>query len=310
LNPAATIIVPIYNTEKYIRKCLESIMSQSFRDIEILCIDDNSSDHSVEIVESLQAQDLRIKLVRHQLNLGPGAARNTGIRLSTAPYVAFVDSDDYVSPLMMEKSYHYAAEGGDDIIIFGFDKVDESGTLLSTYLPQEGYIDSEEPPSNLFSFTNPSVCNKLWKKSLFVENKIFFPDRQHYSDLATTPRLLFKARRVGLVREALYKYLKRLGSITNTHSAKHILDYIRTFDLLKEFLINEGVFEVYKKQFESAVRAHILYHAMQVHEGTIGHAQERQYLKHLLLLRDSYLKFDDEVRVLSADELLTKLTWP
>lgn len=284
-------------------------MSQSLRDIEILCVDDNSSDHSVEIVKSLQAQDLRIKLVHHQDNLGEGAARNTGIQLSTAPYVAFVDSDDYISPLMIEKSHNYAAEGGYDIIIFGFVEVDESGNILSTHLPQEGYIDFKKPSSNLFSLTNPGVCNKLWKKSLFVENKILFPDRQLYSDLATTPRLLFKARRVRFIREVFYTYLKRLGSITNSHSAKHILDHIRTFDLLKEFLINEGVFDEYKEQFESAVRGHVLYHAMQVHKGKIGHEEERQYLRHLLLLRDSYLKFDDEVRALSVDELLTKLTW-
>ena len=286
MNPAVTVIVPIYNTEKYIRKCLESIMSQSFQDIEILCIDDNSGDHSVEIVKSLQAQDLRIKLVHHQFNLGLGAALNTGIKLSTAPYVAFVDSDDYISPFMIEKSYNYAVEGRYDIIIFGFVEVDESGNILSTHLPQEGYIDFKEPPGNIFFLTNPGVWNKLWKKSLFVENKIFFPDRQYFSDLATTPRLLFKARRVYFIREVFYKYLKRLGSITNTYSAKHILDHIRTFDLLKEFLINEEVFGAYKEQFKSAVKGHILYHATQVHKGKIEHEQERQYLRHLLLLRE------------------------
>jgi glycosyltransferase involved in cell wall biosynthesis len=283
-------------------------MNQSFRDIEILCIDDCSSDHSVEIVKSLQTRDSRIKLVHHQFNLGPGGARNTGIQLSTAPYAAFVDSDDYISPAMIEKSYNCAAEGDYDVIIFGYVAVDESGNILSTHLPQEGDIDLRESRRNIFFLTNPSVCNKLWKKSLFVENKIFFPNQLYYDDLATTPRLLLKARRVRFIREGFYKYLKRLGSITNTYGAKNVLDYIRVFDLLKEFLINEGVFDVYKEEFESAVRGQIYYHALTVLKRKIGHEEERQYLRHLLLLKNSYLKSDDEFRVLSVDELVVELT--
>jgi glycosyltransferase involved in cell wall biosynthesis len=303
MAPKVTVIVPICNVERYIKKCLVSIMNQSLSDIEILCVDDCSTDLSVEIVKSLEVRDPRIRLVQHQSNLGAGGARNTGIRLATAPYIASVDSDDYVSSTMMENLYNAAVEGEHDIIVCGLSAVDEHGNdTLDTYLPRRELIDLWQAPRNIFTLTNNSFCNKLWRKSLFLQNKIFFPNYLYYSDLATTPRVLLKARTIYFIDEAYYKYCRRSGSITSTNSAKHVLDYLRVFDIIKDFLIEEGVFDVHKRNFESAIMNNFSYHAKNVSE--IESKGVRQYLRHLLLLKEAYIKFDNEIRELSIDELL------
>jgi glycosyltransferase involved in cell wall biosynthesis len=303
MSPRVTIVVPIYNAERTLAKCLDSIMSQSLTDIEILCIDDCSADASVEIVKSLQARDSRIKLVQHQSNLGPGGARNTGIQLATAQYIASVDSDDYISSTMIDSLYQPAVEGRYDIIVCGLSAIDEDGNTLETYLPRHELIDLRQTPRNIFTLTNPSFCNKLWNKSLFLDHKIFFPNHSYYSDSATTPRILFKARTIYFIGENHYKYCRRSGSITNTHSAKHVLDYLRVFDIIKEFLIEERVWDKHREDFEAKIVHHLSRHAKNVSDARNVNDETRQYLRHLLLLKEAYIKFDDDVRQLSTEEL-------
>lgn len=131
-QPLITVIVPVYNVEKYLRRCLDSIIRQTYQNLEILCIDDGSIDNSGEICEQYVARDARIKVI-HQENQGLSTARNKGLDTATGEYIAFVDSDDYIAADVLEQLYQSAVSSDATCVICGYNCVDSNGSILSTY---------------------------------------------------------------------------------------------------------------------------------------------------------------------------------
>jgi glycosyltransferase involved in cell wall biosynthesis len=237
MKPIVSVIVPIYKTEKYLEKCLESIINQTLHEIEIICVDDCSPDRSATIVEEYSRRDNRISLIKHTENLGLGGARNTAIRASRADYIASVDSDDFILPTMIEKLWSATENGLYDVVVCGFESVDEYDIHISYNRPKARVIHNDNNEINIFNITNPAFWNKIWRRSLYVDNSIFFPQRVHYQDFATTPRILSKSRKIRFIDDVLYKYLIRPGSATYSMSAKHIIDYLKVFEVLRNFLV-------------------------------------------------------------------------
>ena len=288
--PKISVIVPIYNTAQYLEKCLLSIMRQSFQDIEILCIDDCSPDDSVTIVERLAAIDKRIHLLRHKENLGLGGARNTGIMTAKGAYLASVDSDDYVHPDMLTKLWEATKNQTVDVVVYGYAHVDNYGNLLNKVT----YHDKAVPKLGMFSL-NPSFCNKLWRKNLYIDNSIFFPNHVFYEDLATTPRVVHFAKKIEFISDVLYYYCERKESIVRTYSEKHIIDYLKVFDILYDFLIE---YDLCKKDFLEQFHIAIRFHSSNIFASNMNDNLKTQYLRHLLLVKtgfnsvaDNYLDF-------------------
>ena len=132
--PKVSIIIPVYNNEKYVEKCIRSVMNQTFRDLEILVIDDGSTDKSGEILDHLAAEDKRIRLF-HQENSGVAAARNKGLDSATGEYFTFVDGDDYIASDYIEKLHTCAVEKGVKMVICGLTHVDKDGIVLGQITP-------------------------------------------------------------------------------------------------------------------------------------------------------------------------------
>ena len=233
MSPQISVIVPIFKTKPYIEKCLDSLINQTFRDIEIICVDDCCPDYSSQYVNKIKKNDARIKLIRHPWNKGSGGARNTGILNSSARLLAFVDSDDFIEYEMLEKRYAKSLEKNFDIVACGWAQVDTQDRILNRrplkhpQLLAGHFFDKVSQHYNIFNITNVACWNKLWKKSLFLQNKIFFPENVFYEDLATTPRLVFKASSIVTLEEDYYRYRNNPNSYTNTITAKHILEPIR-----------------------------------------------------------------------------------
>ena len=162
IKPKISVIVPIYKCEDFLDDCLKSVCEQTFRDIEIICVDDCTPDNSVAIVEQYQARDDRIKLIRHEHNLGLGGARNTGIRAAAADFIASVDSDDTMKPHMIETLWEASDHGFYDVVNCGFDRTDPSGKVLSTQKTSRRTIVNEGQ-LNFFHTMNPAFWNKLWR---------------------------------------------------------------------------------------------------------------------------------------------------
>ncbi len=215
--PLISIIVPIYNVKKYIRKCLDSLKNQSMKQIEVICIDDGSTDNSGRIAEEYKA-DPRFRII-HTENRGLSAARNRGIDEVKTDWIMFVDSDDWVDEKFCEIPYQTAVENCADLVIFRSCRV-KRGRIKKyrrSYFPT-GIIDE----FTAFEYGAESVWNKMYKKTHF--KNIHFPEGRVYEDVATTYKFVHNAKRIYLLNECLYFHTDREGSITNMHSLSNHKD--------------------------------------------------------------------------------------
>ena len=268
-EPRVSVIIPMFNAEQYLERCLTSVVSQTLREIEVVCVDDRSTDSTPQIAESMSRRDDRIKLVRTKANSGPGGARNLGIASSSGEFIAFVDSDDTIETNALEKAWSLAQGADADIVAFGYNEVQERGGTVSRFLPKhQGIMESPGSSRNLFAITNPACWNKLWRSSAISKNDIIFPENIYFEDLATTPIACYHARRIAFIDEPLYNYYIRDGSITNSATSKHISDILYVFFYLSEKFKELGVWEDQKyncvRHVERAIKRHYK-HAKTMH---------------------------------------------
>ncbi len=244
-----SIIVPVYNVEKYLARCLDSLLVPGLEDYEIIAVNDGSTDSSGAILADYAARyPQRIKTVTTP-NGGLGHARNTGLPLAGGDYVMFVDSDDSLRqgavPEIME-----LLDGSFDILVFDFVSLNEEGRQLSRSYgcAKEGCFTLKEYPELLFDM--PNACNKIWRRSLFTDTGIRFPDRLWFEDLATSPKLYLHCDRIRYVRRDWYLYLQRSGSITNNKAPERNLEMLTVIHSVLDHYRKSGCYEDYKPQLE------------------------------------------------------------
>lgn len=215
LDPLISVIVPIYNVGKYVRKCLDSLRGQTLREIEIICIDDGSTDESGKIADEYESQEFPIIRVIHTENRGLSAVRNLGIDESRAEWLMFVDSDDWVSEEFCRIPYAAAIESQADFVEFGLYKVSRWGTIMKyKYDGPTDILDNMIAQEHIVSV----AWNKLYKKVLF--DGIRYPEGRVYEDIATTYKLVHKAKHIIVIKDRLYFHQRRKNSITQLKSAK------------------------------------------------------------------------------------------
>lgn len=225
--PKVSVIIPVYNVELYIRKCIESIINQTLKDIEIILVDDGSTDDSGRICEEYKKHDDRIKVI-HKTNGGLSSARNAGIDIALAPYFMFLDSDDYVEPGFCEIPYNAAVDTGSDIVIFQTCYV-KDGKKLKGYNGELGVIDFETAIKN-----GESVAwNKLYKSELFAN--IRYPEGRVYEDIAVTHKIIFTAKKILMLPDFLYNFIYRDDSISHIRSVYNKRDgFLSALDFAKD----------------------------------------------------------------------------
>lgn len=231
MKPKVSVIVPVYNVENYLEKCLNSLISQTLLDIEIIVINDGSTDSSGKIAKQYAENYTKIRAF-DKVNGGLSDARNYGIDKATGEYIAFVDSDDYVEPQMMQKLWDLATKHNAEIVICNLQKVDENGKLTQK-LTQIPHFDEEIDLMSQFSvFSDISyfACNKLFHRKLFVNSR--FKKGIHFEDIELIPQLLLKCTKIAKTDAFLYHYLERSNSISKTHTKKglDILNAIKSVE--------------------------------------------------------------------------------
>lgn len=306
-KPLISVIVPIYNVEKYIEKCIRSILSQTLKDIEIICVDDCSPDASDKIIERYATQDSRISLIKHKQNLGLGGARNTGIQAAKADFIASVDSDDSIHPNMLSILWKASKEGLYDIVCCGFDHRNEAGDIIMQQIFEEELFENKNDSLNIFATINPAFWNKLWRRSLYADHAIFFPEHLFYEDFATTPKVLKHAKTVKTIKDCLYHYLIRDNSITAGYTSKHLLDYYHVFNLLSIFLKNNKLQKYYNDEFNQYIMRGVHYHSQQVLKANLSEGKIQQYLRHLLMLKIAFLEYRTLIDNTETDEIRSLL---
>ena len=216
-----SVIVPVYKAEPYLRQCVDSILEQTYRDIEVLLIDDGSPDKCGEICDEYAEKDNRVRTF-HTENRGVSAARNLGISESKGEYIGFVDSDDWIEPDMYETLLKRMQEVGADIAQCGVLQYPNRGSEKSE-LKDEVLLRDDALRALIESRVNNYVWNKLYNSRLF--ETVTFPDGMNYEDAEIIHKLLSRSNKTALVSAGLYHYRIRQGSITKTFSAKNLIDY-------------------------------------------------------------------------------------
>ena len=235
-HPRISVIVPVYNTKEYLSQCLDSLLCQTLKDIEIIIIDDGSTDGSDQLCELYASKDKRIKVL-HKQNMGLSAARNYGLEIAVADYVMFVDSDDWVEPNFCETPYRIAVETETELIVFLRVWHDKECVKNQPCFPNEGFALKKEVLTQWWQITGEIVWNKLYHRRMFEE--IRFPIGRLSEDTAVTYHLIQKANKVYLLNSFLYHHREnREGSIIYDKSIKLYKDqmyfnYIRIRDLKK-----------------------------------------------------------------------------
>jgi glycosyltransferase involved in cell wall biosynthesis len=231
-----SVIVPVYNVENYLAKCLDSLVRQTYQNIEILVVNDGSKDHSEHIIqEYAQKYPEKVKPFIKE-NGGLSDARNFGIDHATGDYLGFVDSDDYVAPSMFEEMVHLAEKHQSKMVICNIQKVDENGKVTQKLTQIPNMPEKIDLGNNFSVFSDLSyfACNKLFKKELFRNKR--FKKGAHFEDIQLIPQLLLECDTISQTQNFHYQYLERTDSITKTHTEKGL-------DILKAVIDVEQVFE-------------------------------------------------------------------
>ena len=223
-----SVIVPVYNVEKYLNKCINSILNSSYKKLEIILVDDGSTDHSGELCDNWAIKDYRI-VVLHKKNGGLSSARNAGLEVATGEYISFIDSDDYIEKNMFEIMLKKGLKEDADIIQCGVYRVDESGKLSTTIRVVDGSSKGENLLEDFFvSQKIPvMVCNKLFRRSLISGNR--FIEGRNNEDNMFMVDVLLNAKIMVSVSEQLYYYLIRTSSITGCDFTEKKFDSIYAY---------------------------------------------------------------------------------
>ena len=236
-RPLISVIVPVYQVEPCLRRCLDSIIKQSCTNLEILLIDDGSPDRSGDICDEYAAKDQRI-IVIHQENRGLSAARNAGLDLATGDFILFVDSDDWIEPSACESLLKNALDLRVDLVIFGFRMVSPDGRGRSYAVQDPGIKEKAFVMEQLVRHrmnVYDAVWNKCYKRSLF--DGIRFPEGREFEDLATLYRLIHAANRIYMSPAVLYHYIQRERSITTKpYGYQSHLDHMKGYEERLAFL--------------------------------------------------------------------------
>lgn len=248
--PKISVIIPVYNTEKYLDKCIQSILNQTFGDFEIIAIDDGSTDSSLEILKKYE-KDQRFIII-HKENEGQAVARNIGIKKATGKYITFVDSDDYIDKNMLEDLYHLVQEKDADIAICDILKESEREKIVF-----KNYWDVNIEKNKNMMTSHMGPVARLYKKELFINHNIFFKEKIIYEDLATVPLLAMASKKIEYINKPYYHYIIRENSTMQKITYSEKLENI--FDVMT-FLENK-ITPDYKEELEYLYIEHLLYSA-------------------------------------------------
>lgn len=251
--PKVSIIVPVYNVEKYLRKCLDSLVNQTMQDIEIILVNDASPDGSDMIMREYQQNyPDKVKCIFLEENVRQGGARNRGLAAAKGEYISFVDSDDWLDLDFIEKLFCKAEETDSDIVYADFmlGKDGKRETRPNIYPQLCGVQDEKKHKMNLL-MTGTGPCACVIRKALLVDNQLLFAEKMVYEDMAVCPLYSYYAGRMEYVGQTYYYYFQREDSVTHDVDAEYQKEEAKALLLLLEECDRRGITEKYPEEVEA-----------------------------------------------------------
>ena len=240
-----SVIVPVYNVEKYLEKCLDSLSCQTLKEIEVIIVNDGSPDNSQSIIDKYVKKYSNFHGYKKP-NGGLSSARNYGIKYTKGEYIAFLDSDDYVTSDMYLKMYEKAISNDFDMVVCDVNYVEDDKVIsVATSNIKNDTSNIKKTMKNIY----PAAWNKIFKKELLVSNDVYFKEGVWFEDVEFIYRLLPYVKNIGVVHEPFNQYVQRPGSITNTVNKK-IYDYVYNMNGIIDFFKERKIYDEYKKELE------------------------------------------------------------
>lgn len=254
-----SIIVPAYNIEEYISRCIESLTNQTFEDIEIIIVNDGSTDNTLEVIKEEAKIDKRIKIINKK-NEGSIEARKSGIKMAKGDFILCIDGDDWIETTCIDKLYSTAKKEKSDIVCFNLTLINDNGKKVEVKQGKARvYEDYDFLKKCLLSEIMPSLCTKFIKKDFLFDNNVEFPsDFSFAEDLALTCAMAIKRPRVSIIEESYYYYYERESSITNKISSK-VLEVKEVFEFIEKILLDESLYIKLKDEYNILFYKHCYY---------------------------------------------------
>ena len=288
-----SVIIPVYKVEKYLDKCIRSVVNQTYTNLDIILIDDGSPDGCGEICDEWAEKDKRIRVI-HQQNAGVSAARNAGLDIASGDYIAFVDSDDYIHTDFLQTLYSNITANDADMAICGYCEVDEQGQSFVSEdkeTIEERLLDNTSALEYLsIGKTKNQVWDKLYKKALFAE--VRFPIGKIHEDNFVTPRLLYACTRIHVTSRELYYYVQNPTSIMHTAVSA------RSMDFIEGDCLSLALFEEIGLNHLLANKAYNVYHRFISLRSRIpvSSVQDKKRIKEVKkMVRQSYLRYRPKI---------------
>lgn len=288
-----SVIVPVYNTSRFLRKCLDSIINQNVSDFEILLIDDGSTDESSSICQEYELRYPHVKYYRKK-NGGLSSTRNYGLEISSGKFISFVDSDDYLEPNFYGVALNEICDY--DAVVFGSKMIDENGCQISKDIYENNELNSNDILEDLVCNLKTAVWNKIFRRE-FIKNYRFPENRIHGEDLVFMLNCLSKTSRFKTITSVGYNYVKHSGSITTSGFNSHSFDEVWCKDEASKLLYSK--FGNYKKtcdnwRFRARLNVCRKLALLNSHEAK---SDCKQYIRELKYLRASHIKFSYQVEL-------------
>lgn len=254
-QPKVSVIIPVYNVEKFLPQCLDSVVGQTLPDIEIICVDDGSSDSSLDILKKYAKKDKRIQIIQQQ-NKFAGEARNAGLAVANGEFLSFLDSDDFFEPEMLEEMYAKAIEDDADVVVCSYKKYDQTQERdtyqrkLNARMLKYAPIVPEEFCDKLFNYCFPTPWTKLIRHDLFKKNNLRFENLKKCNDLTCVYLTMATARKISFVNKPFVHYRSNTGSQTSTDRFGKNEYFIHAVVALEKRLHELGLYDkFYNKMF-------------------------------------------------------------
>lgn len=265
-NPKVSVILPVYNVGKYLKQSLDSLITQTLEDIEIICVNDGSTDDGKQILDEYAKKDSRIKVI-HKEHAGTGAARNDGLKIATGECIGFVDPDDWVKENMFERLYDVLKEQNVDIVMCMPDGFNDQKQIFQAfgYFVEDNFAQLKNRGvfnwKDISPFSYPMcIWNKLYRKELFDKNNIDFAEGLDFEDHKVIFKSLLTAKSIYFIPEKLYVYRhNRPGSILSDNDNR-LIDHIEIFNIVEKILEETGTSESLRKDFITYKVHNLLYY--------------------------------------------------